>query len=151
MGCKCSKDTKENTTAPIQSGQTSNDSPKHVAEAVDVPSNQDQVPSQQKMAEPTAVMNESPVVEVVVPVVEPMPAQPVVATGEDKTVVPALRGKSGTAWLDAVEDTQGANESYEAYHSADSEEQRISEAAKKQEAIPKKSNNKPRKKKGGRN
>jgi hypothetical protein len=156
MGCQCSKDSKDTTVPPMQSGQTSNDSPKNVAELLESPAQvtQDPKPSQQAMAVVSDDTSKAPVVVEIAPNGGSDLAsgqQQSADSNQQKPPAPP-RGKSATAmWEDAMEEPQAANESYEAYHSADSEEQKNSQAANKQTANPKKSNNRPRKKKGGRN
>jgi hypothetical protein len=150
MGCQCSKNSTDSTPAPAaKSCETSKDSPKCVPESPgpEAPVTTDEKPSQQIMSGASVEDANAAVVA------QETPAEKSESTPAEQPRAPAPpRGKSATAmWEDAVEEPQGANESYEAYHSADSEEQRNSQTANKQSANPKKSNNRPRKKKGGRN
>ena len=160
MGCQCSKNSNDSPNAPTVAAVTEpvdvkveTKSPSQAVEAVAASVQ----PVQQTMAPVSdELLKEEPAVQGAPVLANPTPvndsnnfqekAEPV------KEAVPVtLRGKSATAmWEDAVEDTRGISQG-DAYYSADSEEVRMAEAKNAAAARAKKQNNRPKKKKTGRN
>jgi hypothetical protein len=143
MGCQCSKHANDATAAPaVVSPAAVADSTIELAPAVAV----DVKPVQQAMAESPFVAPAT----VVAPEIKEAPKVIAEATADTHDKISsasssAERQKSG--FEDAKEELDNVNQSYEAYHSADSEDPSLKPAQVAPEAPkPKKKNNKPKRK-----